>query len=179
MINKKVSISIPISGKLLKDFYNLSSNLEKNFFINSSLHKSCRPHINVFSGKIKKIEFINKLVLNELKKFKKENIIFIGYGAFLNKKTTIFLRFKNNAFFKNLRKILFKKNFLWKSIDKTVDTEVWIPKCTLINENLEKKKINEIIKLINKKKISKKMKINELSIIDFTKKQKEILKFKF
>lgn len=96
----------------------------------------------------------------------------------MNKNPTIFLRFENNDFFEKIRAILFKEQKYWKSIDNTVKNNIWIPKCTLIHEDLKKQNLSEIINFINKNNPPNETIISEIFFIDFTKNQKEILNLK-
>ncbi len=170
----KLSISIPLDGILLKKTNLLLHNFEKKYNLNFIKNKKCRPHINLFSGTTNKSEEIKKILIKNKKKFKKNILKTNGFGVFLRKNPTIYIRYKNNINFNNIRSVLFKNLKYWKKVDYSVLENVWLPKTTIIHKDLNLNSLSNVSKYIIKKSIPKTMNFNEIVFLDFTDNEIEI-----
>lgn len=176
--NVKLSISIPLEGKMLKEVNLLIKNLKKKYNLNFINDKSCRPHINLFSGVTSQYQAIKKILDKNKKKFKIKKINTNGFGVFLGKKSTIYLRFKNNKNFNIIRGILLRNKKYWKKIDSTVLENDWLPKTTIAHKDLNLSSLSIVSKYIIQKKIKNEMKMSEIIFLDYTKSEVEIDKIK-
>ena len=172
---KKYSVSIPLSGKV----YDLAKKCQKMIYegmsIQSSYVNNSEPHINLISGNTKNIDQI----INDIKKIKinDENnyIKLIGLGVLLTPDPLIYLRFTNSVFIKNIRYFLFKKTItLWDSLTDTVKEDLWMPKSTLAFKDFALTDLNKALLSVKDIEFRLIMKINELSIIEFTDTEHEI-----
>ena len=170
----KLSISIPLQGCLLKEINFLINELEKKFNLTFIKKKNCRLHINLFSGVTCHYEKIKKIFLTNKKNIKKNLIYTKGFGIFLSNYPTIYIRFKHNSNFTKIRKILFNNSKLWKKIDNNILNQEWLPKASIVHKDLNLSKLSTVSKFIIKKKLSKKMLLNEIIFLNFTKAEKEI-----
>ena len=116
MNRKKISISIPLSGKFLILTKKILNTLESKFKIKFINQKNCRPHINLFSGSIKDEKSIKEFLVKNIKILKNKKVEFNGLGVFLNHKPTIYLRFNKIDEFFSFRKKLDNKKFWIKKI---------------------------------------------------------------
>lgn len=176
--NIKLSISIPLEGKLLREINLLILNLKKKYNLNFISNKNCRPHINLFSGVTNQHEMIKKILIKNKKKIKRKILNTNGFGLFLGKENTIYLRFKHNENFKIIRNILLNNKRYWKKIDDTVLEQDWLPKTTIAHKDLSLNSLSIVSKYILIKKIEKKMKMSEILFLDFTNNEVEIDKIK-
>ncbi|MBD1171858.1 hypothetical protein IDH07_04270 [Pelagibacterales bacterium SAG-MED04] len=177
MSKKKISISIPLTGKFLILAKKILDKLEKKFGIKFINNKNCRPHINLFSGITNDEKSIKEFIAKNLNILKNKKIEFNGLGVFLNQNPTIYLRFKKINEFFNFRKKLDNKRF-WIKSDFSVSENNWIVKSTIVHKDLKLDKLSKISKFLLNQKFPKKMLINEIVLIDYTKEELEIDKFK-
>jgi len=177
MSKKKISISIPLTGKFLILSKKILNKLEKKFGVKFINNKNCRPHINLFSGIINDEKSTKKFIAKNIKILKGKKINFNGLGIFLNQNPTIYLRFKKIDEFFNFRKKLDNKKF-WIKTDFSVSEDNWIAKSTIAHNDLNIDNLNKISKFLLSQKFPKKMLINEIIFIDYTKEEIEVDKFK-
>lgn len=177
MSKTKISISIPLTGKFLILSKKILDKLEKKFGIKFINKKNCRPHINLFSGIIKDKKSIKEFLVKNIKILKNKKIEFNGLGIFLHQNPTIYLRFKKIDEFLNFRKKLDNKKF-WIKSDFSVSDKNWIVKSTIVHKDLKLNKLSKVSKFLLSQKFPKKMLINEIILIDFTKEDLEVGKFK-
>ena len=167
----KYSVSIPLGGNALSIAKKTQKILSESLRIESILKNNSPPHINLVSGTTKNIEKI----ISAIQKLNFNNDKYtelIGLGVLLTPNPLLYLRFKNSAFFREIRYRIIKKTLhLWESIDQTALDDIWIPKSTLAYNDLSL--INLSDALINLKHINFKalMEVEELKIIDFTEKE--------
>ena len=177
MVKKNISFSIPLSGNTLKFSKEVTAKLKKKFLINFIDNKKSRPHINLFSGSTNRPEAIIKTMKKKIKPVFNERIKLLGFGSFLSRFPTIFLRFESSDFLKYLRDVIFHRSNLWKNIDIGVKDNIWIPKSTLVHSDMKVNQMSEVVKFLNSLVVPQIMKIEEISLIDFTKKEFEIDNF--
>jgi hypothetical protein len=154
--NFYISISINLNKQLKQKLRNLQKKISTKTKVNFYFKNSPDLHINIISGVVNEKNFNKLKKVNFLKINSDKKLIFNGIGSFIGKKTTIFTRYKLNNFIKEVREKIFrnyKKYFI--SIDNTAKDEIWIPKTTIINEIVEKKKYNNMIEILSKFKLKK------------------------
>ena len=177
MHKKNISFSIPLSGSTLESSNLLLNDLEKKFSIKFIKNKKSRLHINLFSGSTENLDEIVSFIKKNLDFNYDLNLKLLGFGAFLTAYPTIFIRFENTNFFSHLRKIFFKTSDLWNTIEETVKRKLWIPKCTLVHKDMDTKFMNDVVNFLNLQSLPPMMKIEEISILDFSKDEIEIDSF--
>tara|TARA_Y100000389_G_C17468010_1_gene527495 strand:+ start:2384 stop:2917 length:534 start_codon:yes stop_codon:yes gene_type:complete len=171
---KKYSVSIPLSDEA----YNLAKSCQHLIYDSLSI-KSLRthvaePHINLISGATNYIDD----VVNIIKGFQyteKKFCEVIGLGVLITPDPLIYLRFTHSVFLRELRHFLFRETLpLWDTLTGTVKDDIWIPKSTLAYKDFKINDLSKAILSLKGMKYQLMMKINELSIIDFTDKEHEI-----
>jgi 2'-5' RNA ligase len=179
MRNTLYAICIPLSGKMLKTSELLLNKLEKKFSIKFINKKNSRPHINIFNGKTKNLEKIVSILKKRINKKYSKKIKIFGYGAFLSKSSSIYIRFENSDYIQSIRNLLFKNSKLWSKVDKNIQTNLWLPKSTIIYKDMNTNHLSNVLKQLNKIQIPLNMEINEIVVIDYsTEKENEIKKIK-
>ncbi len=171
---RKYGVAIPLSGET----YNLAKRCQHMIYDSMNIKSlwiyGTEPHINLISGTTNNIDNI----INSIKEFQYESKKYceaIGLGVLITPDPLIYLRFTHSVFLRELRYFLFHETLpLWDSLTNTVKDNIWMPKSTLAYKDFT---INDLSKaLIPLKDINYQlmMKIDELSIIDFTDKEYEI-----
>ena len=170
----KYSISIPLNNKALKIAKECQVRLDKFVGINSIMKNNSDPHINLFSGTTKNIDKIVDNIRNI--KFNNEKYIkLLGLGVFLTPKPLLYLRFSRSPFVELLRNHLITHTFhLWKTLSSSVNEEIWTPKCTLAYYDLSLDKLSDALICLDGMNFRYRMEIKELTIIDFTEKERQI-----
>lgn len=179
-MTRRIAICIPFNKSFLKETLELYDHLNKKFGLSFMKNKLCRPHINLYSGSTNKIEKLKKKIKKIKVSKKKRKVFYLGIGTFQNDKTTFYLRFSIEKIFLDLRKKIADSG-CWLNIDKTSLNQMWIPKSSIIHNELsiKNKSYIKIVNFINSWKFSKKkFYIEEISIIDFTETEHEITSFK-
>ena len=180
-MNRKIAICIPLNKIFLKETLELYKNLDKKFNLSFMKNKLCRPHINLCSGSTNKLEQIKK-ELSKIKIFEtNRKINYLGIGMFVNDEATFYLRFSLEKIFLEIRKKLLTSSGRLLKIDNTVQNEMWIPKSSIIHNELSirDKSFMKLLKFLNSWKFSKKnFLIEEISVIDFTEIERELVSFK-
>ena len=177
MRKKKISISIPLTGKFLMLSENILDKLQRKFGVKFINNKGCRPHINLFSGIINDENSVKEFILKNIKILKHKKIDFNGLGVFLNRNPTIYFRFKKINELLNFRKKLYNKKF-WIKKDFSVSENDWIVKSTIVHKDLTLDKLSKISKFLLSHRFPKKMLINEIILIDYTNNEFELDRFK-
>jgi hypothetical protein len=170
----KLSVSVPLEGNLLKKTNSLANKLKKKFNLSFIMNKNCKIHINLFSGITCYQDKIKEVLIKNKKTLKKNFIYTNGFGVFLNKYPTIYIRFKHNQNFTTIRNILFANIKLWKEIDDSVSCYEWIPKASIVHNDLNLSILSTVSKFILKENLYKKMLFNEILFTNFTKDETEI-----
>ena len=126
------------------------------------------PHINIISGSTSSINEI----ISTIKKFKfnlDNTTELFGLGVLLTPEPLIYMRFSNSIFMRELRFSLVTQTLpLWDSLSQSVTDDFWLPKCTLAYKDFSTKNISEALSCLEDINFKYKMKIKELSVIDFT-----------
>ena len=174
MTRQYISFSIPLSGTTLEFSKILSKDIHKNFSLKFMSYKKSRPHINLFSGYVNNLDKVINLVKKNLNSNFDLNIKLLGFGAFLTKQPTIYIRFENTPFLKNLRKIIFETSKNWKKIDNTVYETMWIPKSTIVYKDMGIDILGQVTNFINLKSMPKKMLIKEIIILNISNAEEEL-----
>tara|TARA_Y200000002_G_scaffold348717_1_gene324862 strand:- start:293 stop:838 length:546 start_codon:yes stop_codon:yes gene_type:complete len=180
-MNRKIAICIPLSKIFLKETLELYNNLDEKFNLSFMKNKLCRPHITLFGGSTNKLEKIKK----ELSKIKisetNRKIDYLGMGMFVNDKATFYLRFSSEKIFLEIRKKLITSTGSWFKIENILQNKMWIPKSSIIHNELsiKDKSFIKVLKFLNTWKFSKKnFLIEEITVIDFTEFEHELVSFK-
>ena len=174
MTKQNISLSIPLSGSALEFSNMLVNDIEKKFSLKFIKNKKSRPHINLFSGSVKNLDKVINFVKKNLNLSFDFNIRLLGFGAFLTKRPTIYIRFENTSFLKNIRKTIFETSDNWEKIDNSVYEAMWIPKSTIVYKDMEADILGQITKFINLKSMPDKMVIHEISILDLSNAETEM-----
>jgi len=174
LTKQNISLSIPLSGSVLEFSNTLVNDIEDKFSVKFIKDKKSRPHINLFSGTVKNLDKVINFIKKNLNLNFDFNIRLLGFGAFLTKYPTIYIRFENTSFLKNLRKIIFETSNYWESIDDSVNETMWIPKSTIVYKDMRTDILGQITDFINLKSMPGKMAIEEISILDLSKTETEI-----
>lgn len=180
-MNRNIAICIPLNGSLLRETEKLYKQLEKNFGLSFMKKKLCRPHINLCSGSTNNLSKLKKKVsqIKILKKNKKIN--YLGIGIFVSTKPSFYLRFSSEDILLKLRKEIFAHTDIWPKIQDTVKDNMWIPKISIIHNEISIKDIQflKILKYINEWSFKQKsFLVNEISINDFTDIEYEVISYK-
>ena len=87
------------------------------------------------------------------------------------------MRFTNSAFLKELKKYLHTKYLpFWDKPSSTVNNDIWIPKSTIAYQDVSLHNLSKALMCLDEVNVNYKMKIHELSIIEFTESEREILR---
>ena len=85
------------------------------------------------------------------------------------------MRFTNSVFLRELRKHLFTKTLpLWDKLINSVDDDIWIPKATLAYGDFSLIELSKALICLEEININCRMKITELSVIEFTENEREV-----
>ena len=174
MTKQNISLSIPLSGSVLEFSNMLANDIEKKFSVKFIKEKKSRPHINLFSGSIKNLDKVINFVKKNLNLNFDFSIRLLGFGAFLTKYPTIYIRFENTPFLNNIRKTIFETSNNWEKIDNSVYETMWIPKSTIVYKDMKVDILGQITNFINLKSMPDKMIIEEISILDLSKVETEM-----
>jgi len=175
---KKYGIAIPLSGEVLHLAKKYQKKIYDSMCIKSTWVHGADPHINLISGKTENIENIVSKI-NNFKLKKNRTCELLGLGILITPDPLIYMRFTNSNFLKELRLLLFNQTLpLWNDLTNTVKNEIWIPKCTLAYNDFNLSDLSKAVVSLNDTILKLKMEINELSIIDFTKKEYEVERIK-
>ena len=177
---RKIAICIPLNKFFLKETLKLYENLDKKFDLSFMKKKVCRPHITLFAGSTNKLKQIKK----ELSKIKlvetNKKINYLGIGMFVSNKATFYLRFSSEKIFFEIRKKLLANLDNWLKVENSVQNKKWIPKSSIIHNELsiKDKSFIKVLKFLNTWKFSKKnFLIEEITIVDFTEVEHELESF--
>lgn len=178
---RNIAICIPLNQSFLVETKELYNELEKNFGLSFMKEKLSRPHINLCSGSTSKLPELQKKISNI--KFLKKNrkIFYLGMAMFLRKKITFYLRFSSEKIFLDLRNSFLEYSDIWIKLEDTVKNNMWIPKSTIIHNDLSFKDdlFLDVLNFLNSWKFSQKsFEMNEISLIDFKNIEHEVFNFK-
>tara|TARA_B100000767_G_scaffold245104_1_gene243781 strand:- start:1031 stop:1576 length:546 start_codon:yes stop_codon:yes gene_type:complete len=180
-MNRNIAVCIPLNKSFLKETEKLYSQLEKKFNLSFMKNKLCRPHINLCAGHTNNLLELQKKISKIKIPKKNRKIIYLGLGMFIQKKPTFYLRFSSEDIFLKLRKKLLKYSDIWLKIEDTVNDNIWIPKSSIIHDEISIKDKNfiNIIKYLDTWNFSQKsLLVNQISIIDYTDIEQEIISYK-
>ena len=151
-----ISLSVDLNNQLKEQIKKLQKKVGLQTGIKFYYKNSPNLHINIISGHVNEKIFKKFKNIKSLKITSKNVLITNGIGSFIGKKTTVYLRYKNNQFLKELRKKLFnnyKKYF--EIVDSTAKDDIWMPKTTIINEIIKKNNYNHLMKILSNFKLDK------------------------
>jgi hypothetical protein len=87
------------------------------------------------------------------------------------------MRFTNSVFLRELRKYLFTKTLpFWDTLDNSVDDDIWIPKSTLAYRDFSLNELSKALICLEEINIHCRMEITELSVIEFTENEREVVR---
>ena len=171
---KKYSIAIPLSSEAYNFAKKCQQRLHDSLSINSILNNGSDPHINIIAGSTNNIENVTSL-LHKTSFKHKQFTDFIGLGVLLTPDPLIYMRFTNSVFLRELRKYLFTKTLpFWDKLINSVDDDIWIPKATLAYGDLSLIELSKALICLEETNINCRMKITELSVIEFTENEHEV-----
>lgn len=173
MSTKKIAVTLSFDGDL-NNKINLSWKiLDKEFNINYLSKNNCRPHITLYAGEIKERNIKEMKDLLKKLKLKKFQLKSPGIAVFAEKKPNLFIRWENNFTLRKYRKII--KDKLKKFIineDTFTKDKIWIPRSSIAYKDINYEDIGKIRKKLNflfKKQL---VNINNILLIDYSKKEK-------
>ena len=173
---KKYSISIPLSGEALSLAEECQDRLKKEMSIDYVRDYNSGPHINIMSGTTACIDGIVS-VIKKINSNENKVIELLGLGVLLTPEPLIYMRFSQSRFVRIIRAYLFDEtSSLWDVLSKTVSDDVWIPKCTLAYNDVPVNRLSSAIDCLNDFDFNCSMKLSELSIIDFSEQEKEVIR---
>jgi hypothetical protein len=174
---KKYSIAIPLNNEAYNYAKKIQQKLYDDSAINSILLNNSDPHINIISGSTNNIE--NIINIARECPFSQPNFTkFFGIGILLTPDPLIFMRFTNSIFLRELKKYLHSQTLpFWDKLSSSVDNDIWLPKCTLAYRDFSLNELSEALLCLEGMNFSCRMEITELSIIDFTENEREVIRF--
>ena len=172
---KQISISLGFEGSLNYKIKNSWKILKKEFNIEYISKNSCKPHINLHAGSIKKTN-IREIAIR-LKKFKlrKFKIKSPGSAIFFSDKPNLFIRWETNLFIKKYREIIrndLKKFFIKENI--YTNNNLWIPRSAIAYKDISYSKLENISKRLKFLFQKHTVEVNYILLIDYSK-GKEII----
>ena len=173
---KKYSIAVPLNSEAYNFAKKCQKSLHDNLSISSILINNSDPHIDIMSGSTNNIDNIISLLHKTSFKHNKYTD-FLGLGVLLTPDPLIFMRFTNSIFLRDLKKYLFAKTLpFWDTLTNSVDDDIWIPKCTLAYKDFSLNELSKALICLDEISINCRMEITELSVIDFTENEREVLR---
>lgn len=173
MSTKKIAFALSFKGNLINNI-NLSWKiLNKEFNINFLFKNNCMPHITLYAGEVDKKNIKKIIKLLKKFKFKKFKLKSPGITIFAEKKPNLFIRWENNQTLIKYREIVkdkFKK-FLKKENIFTKD-RIWMPRTSIAYKDINYKDLEIIRKKLNFLFTKQVVEINNILIIDYSKKEK-------
>ena len=173
---KKYSIAIPLNSEAYNFAKKCQQRLHNSLSISSVLINNSDPHINIIAGSTNNID--NVISLLHKTSFKNKQFTdFIGLGVLLTPDPLIYMRFTNSVFLRELRKYLFTKTLpFWGTLINSVDEDIWIPKATLAYRDFSLNKVSKALICLEEMNNNFRMEITELSIIEFTETEREVVR---
>ena len=173
---KKYSIAIPLNSEAYNFAKKCQQRLHNSLSISSVLINNSDPHINIIAGSTNNID--NVISLLHKTSFKhKQFTDFIGLGVLLTPDPLIYMRFTNSVFLRELRKYLFTKTLpFWDTLINSVDEDIWIPKSTLAYRDFSLNELSKALICLEEININCRMEITELSVIEFTENEREVMR---
>ena len=170
----KYSIAIPLNSEALYVAKECQKRLNELMGINSIMKNNSDPHINIISGTNINLDKIVS-VIRKMKFSNKKYVNLLGLGVFLTPAPLLYLRFNKSPFVEKLRNTLMEQTLpLWQTLSPSVNEDIWTPKCTLAYYDLSLDKLSDALICLDGISFQIIMEIKELSIIDFTKKERQV-----
>ena len=169
---KQISISILIDKKSFEEIYTAQNILKNELGIQFQMNNQVCPHVNLFSGKVKKIDFL--LDIKKIEFPKKIVLKSCGLALFLKKSPVLFVRYENCKYFSLIRKELSRLDF-WVEKDKFAKKKFWLPKTTIALKDLKYNHLSKTIKTLSEINFEKTIYCNSLLIIEYHDGKKEKL----
>jgi len=163
---KKIAITIPVAGDLLEVIYRAQKILYEKYKICYQFNMQAVPHINLFSGKVRDIEVL-KILVDEIILNNKYEIESNGLGIFISKSPVIYIRYKVSEIMLSIRKKMQDQIFLWKSIDESVDRSLWVPKTSIVTNDMKINQLSSVLKSISELNFNHEFKVSKINMIDY------------